>query len=86
VPKGQLRDIAAETKFINLLHKFNKTSRIVHNSASNAGRYAPALFAADSDSGGFSKAEFKRAMNRLFDTERIRLDNTRNGTRIVEHQ
>jgi len=85
-PKGTLRDIAAKQKFLELLRKFNKTGRVVHNAANNPARYAPAVFARDDDSGGFSKGELKRAMDRLFDDEGIKLETGRNGARITENQ
>jgi len=85
-PKGTLRDIAAKQKFLELLRKFNKPGRVVHNAANNPARYAPAVFARDDDSGGFSKGELKRAMDRLFDDEGIKLETGRNGARITENQ
>jgi RecA-family ATPase len=72
-PRGKVRDLAANTKFVELLQKTRKQGRYVHDASNNPGRYAPKVFAADPDSGGFSKPEFERAMNRLFSEERIRL-------------
>jgi RecA-family ATPase len=87
-PKGTLRDIAAETKFLELLRKHNRLERYVHDASNNPDHYAPKVFAADLDRNGFSLAEFKRAMNRLFSKEQIRLiwNSHRKRNELVENQ
>jgi RecA-family ATPase len=70
--RGPRRDLAANAKFLELLRKFAKQGRWVHDAASSPERYAPAAFAADLDHADFTKPEFKRAMTRLFDANRIK--------------
>jgi RecA-family ATPase len=72
-PRGTLRNLQAETKFLELLGNHRKAGRYVNDSANHPDRYAPKVFAVDPDRGGFTEAEFKRAMERLFSAERIKL-------------
>jgi RecA-family ATPase len=71
--RGPLRDLAADAKFLDLLDKVRRTGAYVHDGPSTPARYAPAVFAGHPEHGDFSKAEFARAMRRLFTAGRIRL-------------
>ena len=71
--RGPLRNAAAEVKFIELLPKLEAEIGHVHFSSVARDHYAPAVFAARKDSGGFSKAEFVRAMQRLLEAGRIKM-------------
>lgn len=73
MPKGQMRELAAEAKFLELLHKTKNQGRYVHESRNNPDRYAPKVFAGDPDRNGFTEAELYRAMTRLFGKEKIRM-------------
>ena len=70
--RGPIRDAAADEKFLDLVPKAEQAITYVHYSTTARDHYAPAVFAARKDSGGFSKAEFARAMRRLLETGRIR--------------
>jgi RecA-family ATPase len=83
--RGQLRDLAADAKFLELLRKTRGQGRHVHDASNNPSRYAPNVFAADPEHGDFSKAEFKRAMDRAFSSKRIRIGGARHNE-IVENQ
>jgi RecA-family ATPase len=83
--RGHIRDLEAEAKFLALLRKTKKQGRFVHDSRNNPDRYAPKVFYADPDRGNFSEAELKRAMNHLFDKEKITMSNDRHP-KIVETQ
>jgi RecA-family ATPase len=70
--RGPGRDAAAEAKFLDLLPMAEQAAGYIHSSANAHGHYAPAVFAARKDGGGFSKAEFTRAMQRLLEAGRLR--------------
>jgi RecA-family ATPase len=88
-PKGHMRDLAADAKFLELLRKTRGQGRWVHDAANNPSRFAPTVFAADADRGDFSRAEFNRAMMRLFGSGRIKLDRkggAHGHNEIIENQ
>jgi len=76
-----MRDIAAEAKFLDLLRKIKAQGRYVHDARNMKDRYAPEVFFADPERGGFSKLEFKRAMARLLHAGRIKLVRAGNAHR-----
>jgi RecA-family ATPase len=69
---GPARDAACDDQFLALIPKAESAIRYVHDASSAPTHYAPAVFAARKDSGGYSRAEFTRAMRRLLETGRIR--------------
>jgi RecA-family ATPase len=71
--RGPMRDLAANAKFLELLDKVRRTGDYVNNSPSVPGKYAPMVFAVHRDRGGFTKAEFVRALRRLLADGRIRI-------------
>lgn len=71
--RGPLRNAAAEAMFLELLPRADEANGYVHLSARAPERYAPAVFAARTDNGGFSKAEFARAMKRLLEAGRLKM-------------
>jgi RecA-family ATPase len=79
--RGQMRNLAADTKFLELLRKINSQGRYVHDASNTPDRYAPNVFYTDPDRAGFSKLEFTRAMARLFDAGRIKLEHAGNAHR-----
>jgi RecA-family ATPase len=85
---GQIRNVAADAKFIELLRKMRTQGRWVHDAPTHPSRYAPTVFARDPDRADFTQPEFKRAMDRGFETGRIRLNRVGPGHRseIVECQ
>jgi len=87
--RGQIRDLGADAKFLELLRKTRAQGRWVHDASNNPARYAPQVFAEDPDRGDFSKAEFKRAMTRAFGADRIKLvwtGGTKGHNEITENQ
>ena len=86
VPRhGQIRDLASDAKFLELLRKIRQQGRYVHDAPNNPARYAPAVFAKHPDRGDFTLAEFKRAMDRAFSAGRIMIPPGRRSE-IVEKQ
>jgi RecA-family ATPase len=69
---GPTRNAACDDQFLALIPKAESAIRYVHDASSAPSHYAPAVFAARKDSGGYSRAEFTRAMRRLLETGRIR--------------
>jgi RecA-family ATPase len=86
VPRGHIRDLAADAKFLELLRSCNKLGRHIHDAASHPGQYAPKVFASHPERADFSQAEFKRAMDRLFAAGRISLKRDRSGKYFEENQ
>jgi RecA-family ATPase len=70
--RGPGRNAACEARFLELVPKAEQAISYVHYSTTARDHYAPAVFAARKDGGGFSKAEFGRAMRRLLEAGRIR--------------
>lgn len=66
------RAAAAEAQFLNLLLWHCQMAINVSPHASNT--FAPKVFAEHDQAGGFTKAEFRRAMERLLDTGKIRTE------------
>ena len=79
--KGISREIAARSKFIELLDAVTTPDRWVHDSPSNKTRYAPKVFATHPDRGSFTERDFAKAMKYLLDTKRIRLASFTQGGR-----
>jgi RecA-family ATPase len=73
MPRGHMRNLQADDKFLELLRKHNRLGRPIHDASNHPDRYAPKVFADDPDRGTFTLLEFKRAMSRLFSAERIML-------------
>jgi RecA-family ATPase len=72
--RGPGRDDACDARFLTLLAKVRNSGGYVHKTATAPDHYAPAVFANLPSGKGFSKSEYFRAMNRLIDAERIRLE------------
>jgi RecA-family ATPase len=70
--RGPGRKAECDERFLELIQKAEAAIRYVHDASNIPSHYAPAVFAARQDSGGFSKAEFTRAMRRLLEAGRIR--------------
>jgi RecA-family ATPase len=70
---------ACEDKFLELLAKVREQGGYVHDASNVPSRYAPAVFATRPDGKAFSKAEYTRAMQRLFVAKRLRLQDTGKG-------
>ena len=70
--RGPARDKACDEKFLELFPRAEAAVGYLHHSPLAHGHYAPAIFAAMKDNGGFSKFEFTRAMRRLMDAGRLR--------------
>lgn len=71
--RGISREIAARSKFIDLLDAVTTPDRWVHDSPANKTRYAPKVFATHPDHGTFSERDFARAMKYLLDKKRIKI-------------
>jgi RecA-family ATPase len=85
--RGAERDAACDAKFLDLLAKATVQGRPVTDSVH--GRYAPKVFAIDPEGLGiFSAAEFTRAMERLFNAKRLRVESygspSKNLRRLTE--
>jgi RecA-family ATPase len=72
-PKGKVRDLGADAKFLELLRDVRQAGRYVHNAPSAHQYYAPSVFGNHPNHGNFSESEFKRAMRRLEGSGRILL-------------
>jgi RecA-family ATPase len=84
-PRGHIRELAADAKFLELLRSCNKLDRHVHDGVSHPGQYAPKVFASHPDRADFSQAEFKRAMDRLYAAGRIIMKRDRSGKHFEEN-
>lgn len=62
----------ADRVFMSLLAQFERDSRQVSDKPSSA--FAPAIFAKHPKSEGLNKGDFEKAMNRLFETGRIKVE------------
>jgi RecA-family ATPase len=71
--RGQMRDLAADAKFLDLLRKITAQGRYVHDAQNTPSRYAPDVFFAHPEHGNFSRLEFYKAMTRLLNANRITL-------------
>jgi RecA-family ATPase len=72
--RGPSRDAACETRFLELLAKVRDKGSYVHDASNVPSRYAPQVFTMRPDGVPFSKAEYARAMQRLFVAKRLRLE------------
>jgi RecA-family ATPase len=68
------RDAACEARFLELLAKVRDQGSYVHDANNVPSRYAPLVFTKRSDGVTYSKAEYARAMQRLFVAGRLRLE------------
>jgi RecA-family ATPase len=71
---GPGRDAACERRFLDLLAKVRASGDYVHKAYTDPSHYAPTVFTAIPSGKGFSKPEYTRAMHRLSDAGRIRLE------------
>jgi RecA-family ATPase len=72
--RGPGRNDACDAKFLELLAKVRKQGGHVHDASNVPSRYAPKVFAQMPSGVGFSVPEYTRAMRRLFDAGRLRLE------------
>ena len=72
--RGPGRDAACDERFLALLAKVRASGDYVHKAFTNPSHYAPDVFAAMPSGRTFSKTEYHRAMLRLSDAGRIRLE------------
>lgn len=73
--KGPARDIAARSKFLELLDAVSGPDRWVHMTPTSKDRYAPAVFVSHPDNKDkFTEKEFAKAMRWLRDKKQIRMD------------
>ena len=72
--RGPGRDAECETRFLELLAKVRDQGGYVHDAANVPSRYAPAVFTKRPDGKTYSKAEYARAMQRLFVAKQLRIE------------
>jgi len=77
---GSIERQTCERVFLDLLDKVTAEGRLVSESH-NAPNYAPKLFGRRPDREGFQKADFDRAMQRLFAERKIAVSTYRNASR-----
>jgi RecA-family ATPase len=77
---GSIERQTCERVFLDLLDKVTAEGRHVSESH-NAPNYAPKLFGRRPDREGFQKADFDRAMQRLFAERKIAVSTYRNASR-----
>lgn len=82
--RGPQRNEACEEKFLELLRKISEQGRYVNDASTAPARYAPKAFASMPEGKTYSAAEYKRAMERLLGTGKIRVERGSRLTKLIE--